>query len=49
MGLDLVVLFCAVYAGLVLTGMWFFVGPPRQQPTQAVDMKSKVVNLVRDR
>lgn len=27
MGLDLVVLFCVVYSGLVLTGMWFYLAP----------------------
>lgn len=29
MGLDLVVLFCVVYSGLVLTGMWFYLSPPK--------------------
>ncbi|MBX3019980.1 MAG: hypothetical protein KF767_18990 [Bdellovibrionaceae bacterium] len=29
MGLDLVVMFCVVYSGLVLTGMWFYLSPPK--------------------
>lgn len=31
MGLDIVVLFCVLYSGLALVGMWFFMGPPRQE------------------
>ncbi len=31
MGLDIVVLFCVVYSGLALIGMWFFMGPPRKE------------------
>ena len=30
MGLDIVILFCVAYSGLVLTGMWFFMSNPRR-------------------
>lgn len=30
MGLDIVILFCVFYSGLVLTGMWFVVSRPRE-------------------